>query len=239
VAKKKNDEIMAHLHALKANVPTNSRRPTNSGGKETPAADIGIKPVVKPAKVKSVVTKSAKVKSVVKPAKVKSAKPIQAARTVVKPVAKPAVKPVAKPVVKPVAKPIDKAVRKPSVKPAVGAIIEAAVKPVVESAVRPHIEAASAPIPARLPLDLTEPDITVKNFGPGFMEIMIKNLDAMAHARDVLVGEMGKVNAIIINTFQRSMLVSFDIYKINANYIVEMLGAAVSPFVKPKNKAEK
>jgi len=202
MAKKKNDAIMAHLHALKANVPTNSRR------KETPADDIGIKSSeTKPAKTKP---------SEIKPSEIKPSKRGSAGVKLASPVKKPSVKPIAE------------AARKPIVEPPAPKQVPAPA-PAVKT---PLVEPATALMPAEKP---PESEITVTDFGPGFMEIMIKNIDSMTRARDVLAGELGKVNAIIINTFQHSMLVSFDMYKINSNYILEMLNSAMSPFCRPKD----
>jgi hypothetical protein len=213
VAKKKNDAIMASLHALKANVPTNSRR------KETPPTDSKILP----AETKTIETKTIETKPIkVKPPESESIKTESIKTESAIPAKIPAVAAVGPADFKEASAP-------KSVKPDV----EAAAGPVVAPAAQPLVEAASAPIPVE---KLPETDITVKDFGPGFMEIIIKNLDSMARARDILVGEMGKVNAVIINTFQQSMLVSFDMYKINANYVLEMLGAVMPPSGKPKEK---
>jgi hypothetical protein len=190
MAKKKNDRIMEQLHALKANVPTNSRQTETTK--------------IKPATAKSTATKP----TTVKPPEVK---PPVAAKQPSAPAARPSVMPEPRP-----------AAIKESSSPA------AAFKPAVE----PTVELPAAPLPVKLP----EPEITVKDFGPGFMEIMIKNIDSMARARDVLAGEMGRINAIIINTMQHSMLLSFDMYKINSNYIVELLKTVLVPHGSPKDK---
>ena len=234
MAKKKNDAIMASLHALKANVPTNSRR------KETPPTDSKILPAetktieTKPAEVKTIEAKTIEAKPIeAKPAEVK--KPPESESIKTESIKTESIKtesaiPAKIPAVAAVGPADFKEASAPkSVKPDV----EAAAGPVVAPAAQPLVEAASAPIPVE---KLPETDITVKDFGPGFMEIIIKNLDSMARARDILVGEMGKVNAVIINTFQQSMLVSFDMYKINANYVLEMLGAVMPPSGKPKEK---
>ncbi|MEO5357320.1 MAG: hypothetical protein H7844_08485 [Nitrospirae bacterium YQR-1] len=58
---------------------------------------------------------------------------------------------------------------------------------------------------------------------PGYISLIAENMSAMLRIREILLNEIGKINAIIIDTWKQSMIVSFDIFKTNAESIANIV----------------
>ncbi|MBF0518170.1 MAG: hypothetical protein HQK92_00415 [Nitrospirae bacterium] len=58
---------------------------------------------------------------------------------------------------------------------------------------------------------------------PGYINLVAQNMNAMLKIREILLNEIGKINVVIIDTWKQSMIVSFDIFRTNAENIADIV----------------
>ncbi|MBF0464460.1 MAG: hypothetical protein HQK88_09590 [Nitrospirae bacterium] len=119
-----------------------------------------------------------------------------------------------------------------------------ALKPAVPTNTRQHTEPAIiedtkvAEEPAKEQMVSTviaaKPDMTVSvpistdsyvmtEVRPGYINLVAQNMNAMLKIREILLNEIGKINVVIIDTWKQSMIVSFDIFRTNAENIADIV----------------
>ncbi len=72
-------------------------------------------------------------------------------------------------------------------------------------------------------------DVVIMEKEPGLASVITKNMSALEEVRNVLFQEIEKINEIVIDTWTRSMFISFDVAKMNFDYLMELvINAAAS-----------
>ncbi|QWR76333.1 hypothetical protein [Candidatus Magnetomonas plexicatena] len=64
---------------------------------------------------------------------------------------------------------------------------------------------------------------TMTEVRPGYINLAAENMTAMLKIREILLNEIGKINVVIIDTWKQSMIVSFDIFRTNAETISDIV----------------
>ena len=106
------------------------------------------------------------------------------------------------------------------------------VQPLPPAKIHSAEDAKQADITVSVPV---QPDSYVMTeLKPGYISLIAENMNAMLKIREILLNEIGKINAVIIDTWKQSMIVSFDIFKTNSENIASIVNNAFTSSGKEK-----
>jgi hypothetical protein len=79
--------------------------------------------------------------------------------------------------------------------------------------------------------DLPAPsaDVTVMETRPGYLSIMSENITALERLREVLIEEMGRVSAVMLDSWRQSMIITYDVFRMNQDYLFNLIYRSFAP----------
>ncbi len=98
------------------------------------------------------------------------------------------------------------------------------------NALKPNIPTTTRAKAKKSSID--EPNVIIKDSKPGFVELIFENLSAMEDIRKNLLKEVEKINLIMIDSWEKTMFISYDMQKTNFDYIMNIINKLISPFPK-------
>lgn len=74
-----------------------------------------------------------------------------------------------------------------------------------------------------VPSEATPVSIIVKETRPGYLSLVAENITALEKVREVLIEEMGKINGIMLDAWRQSMIITYDVFKMNQEYLFKII----------------